>query len=176
MHSKGFDSKRYVEEQTKYILERVRESSSGHLYIECGGKLLHDKHASRVLPGFDENNKMKVFQSLKDSLDIMINSPMEEEALKNFYETKGYVAGEANHLLKVIEVTGDYTSALSELAGRVYDELIAYMESSEWSWEKFKEEGNKVEIIVKIYDAYIEDGEDNKKSFLFMALNHVPNE
>ena len=116
------------------------------------------------------------YGDLKDRLDIMINSPMEEEALKNFYETKGYVAGETNHLLKVIEVTGDYTSALSELAGRVYDELIAYMESSEWSWEKFKEEGNKVEIIVKIYDAYIEDGEDNKKSFFFMALNHVPNE
>ena len=72
MHRIGFDSARYVEEQTKYILERVRESSSGHLYIECGGKLLHDKHAARVLPGFDENNKMKVFQSLKDRLDIII--------------------------------------------------------------------------------------------------------
>ena len=68
----GFDSKKYVEEQTKCILERVRESSSGHLYIECGGKLLHDKHAARVLPGFDENNKMKVFQALGDQLDIII--------------------------------------------------------------------------------------------------------
>ena len=67
----GFDSRKYVEEQSRYILERVR-NSSGRLYIECGGKLLHDKHASRVLPGFDENNKMKVFQSLKDKLDIII--------------------------------------------------------------------------------------------------------
>ena len=67
----GFDSSKYVEEQTRYILERV-QASSGRLYIECGGKLLHDKHASRVLPGFDENNKMKVFQSLKDKLDIII--------------------------------------------------------------------------------------------------------
>ena len=71
MHGIGFDSEKYVEEQTRYILERVR-TSSGRLYIECGGKLLHDKHASRVLPGFDENNKMKVFQSLKDRLDIII--------------------------------------------------------------------------------------------------------
>ncbi len=71
MHSVGFDSNKYVEEQTRYILERVRKSS-GRLYIECGGKLLHDKHASRVLPGFDENNKMKVFQSLKDRLDMII--------------------------------------------------------------------------------------------------------
>ena len=72
MHGEiGFDSSKYVEEQTRYILERV-QASSGRLYIECGGKLLHDKHASRVLPGFDENNKMKVFQSLKDKLDIII--------------------------------------------------------------------------------------------------------
>ncbi len=71
MHSVGFDSKKYIEEQTKFILERVN-ASSGRLYIECGGKLLHDKHASRVLPGFDENNKMKVFQALKEHLDVII--------------------------------------------------------------------------------------------------------
>ena len=71
MTKQGFDSSRYVEEQTRYILERVKESE-GRLYIECGGKLLYDFHASRVLPGFDANNKMKVFQSLKDLLDIII--------------------------------------------------------------------------------------------------------
>lgn len=67
----GFDSNKYVEEQTKFILERV-EKSEGRLYIECGGKLLHDLHASRVLPGFNPNNKMKVLQALKDHLDIII--------------------------------------------------------------------------------------------------------
>ena len=71
MHKIGFDSAKYIKEQTKYILERVK-TSSGRLYIECGGKLLHDKHASRVLPGFDENNKMKVFKELKEHLDIII--------------------------------------------------------------------------------------------------------
>ena len=68
---RGFDSPKYVEEQTRYILERV-EASDGRLYIECGGKLLYDKHAARVLPGFDENNKMKVFQALKDKLEVII--------------------------------------------------------------------------------------------------------
>ncbi len=67
----GFDSKKYVEEQTKFILDRVNKSE-GRLYIECGGKLLHDMHASRVLPGFDPNNKMKVLQALKEHLDIII--------------------------------------------------------------------------------------------------------
>lgn len=71
MFKVGFDSNKYVEEQTKFILERV-EKSEGRLYIECGGKLLHDLHASRVLPGFDPNNKMKVLQALKEHLDIII--------------------------------------------------------------------------------------------------------
>lgn len=71
MHKTGFDSEKYIKEQTEFILERVR-NSEGRLYIECGGKLLHDKHASRVLPGFDENNKMKVFNALKEHLDIII--------------------------------------------------------------------------------------------------------
>lgn len=71
MNKIGFDSKKYVEEQTAFILDRVN-NSNGRLYIECGGKLLHDLHASRVLPGFNENNKMEVFRSLKEHLDIII--------------------------------------------------------------------------------------------------------
>ena len=71
MNKIGFDSEKYIQEQTRYILERVQQSK-GRLYIECGGKLLHDLHASRVLPGFDPNAKMKVFQSLKEHLDIII--------------------------------------------------------------------------------------------------------
>ena len=71
MNKIGFDIEKYIQEQTRYILERVH-NSKGRLYIECGGKLLHDLHASRVLPGFDPNAKMKVFQSLKEHLDIII--------------------------------------------------------------------------------------------------------
>lgn len=67
----GFDNNRYLEEQTRFILERVN-SSEGKLYLECGGKLLFDYHASRVLPGFDPNIKMKVFKALKDKIDIII--------------------------------------------------------------------------------------------------------
>ena len=71
MIRQGFDSRKYIEEQTRYILERVN-SRKGRLYIECGGKLLYDLHASRVLPGFDPNNKMAVLQVLKEHLDIII--------------------------------------------------------------------------------------------------------
>jgi uncharacterized protein (UPF0371 family) len=67
----GFDNERYLEEQRRYILERV-EQSNGKLYLECGGKLLFDYHAARVLPGFDPNVKMRVLQSIADQLDVII--------------------------------------------------------------------------------------------------------
>ncbi|WP_373705892.1 DUF1846 domain-containing protein, partial [Jeotgalibaca porci] len=53
MNKIGFDSKKYVEEQTRYISERVNDYDK--LYLEFGGKLIGDKHAKRVLPGFDED-------------------------------------------------------------------------------------------------------------------------
>ncbi|MDY0289209.1 MAG: DUF1846 domain-containing protein [Sphaerochaeta sp.] len=67
----GFDNEKYLEEQRHYILERVAQND-GKLYLECGGKLLFDYHAARVLPGFDPNVKMRVFQSLKDQIDVII--------------------------------------------------------------------------------------------------------
>ena len=67
----GFDNAKYLEEQKKYILERASKVE-GKLYVECGGKLLFDYHAARVLPGFDTNDKMKVFQSFKEKLDVII--------------------------------------------------------------------------------------------------------
>lgn len=68
---KGFDNKRYLEMQTNAILERM-EKFHGKLYLECGGKLLYDYHASRVLPGFDPNVKIEVFKKLKDKIDVII--------------------------------------------------------------------------------------------------------
>lgn len=67
----GFDNEQYLEEQTKAILERM-EAFKGKLYLECGGKLLFDYHASRVLPGFDPNVKMRVFHKVKDKIDAII--------------------------------------------------------------------------------------------------------
>jgi len=66
----GFDHGKYLEEQSKYILERVNKHDK--LYIEFGGKLLGDLHAKRVLPGFDENAKIKVLNKLKDQIEVII--------------------------------------------------------------------------------------------------------
>ncbi len=67
----GFDNEKYLKEQTAAILERV-SLFDNKLYLECGGKLLFDYHASRVLPGFDPNVKMRVFQAFKEKIDVII--------------------------------------------------------------------------------------------------------
>ncbi len=66
----GFDIQRYMEEQSKFILERVAKYDK--LYLEFGGKLLYDMHAKRVLPGFDENAKIKLMQHLRNELEVII--------------------------------------------------------------------------------------------------------
>ncbi len=72
MLKKGFDPEKYIEEQSKYILERINHGNAERLYLEFGGKLVHDKHAMRVLPGFDENAKIKLLQHMKDQAEIII--------------------------------------------------------------------------------------------------------
>ncbi len=67
----GFDNKKYLSEQTSAIIKRVKRFNN-KLYLEFGGKLLFDYHASRVLPGFDPNVKMKLLQKLKDKADILL--------------------------------------------------------------------------------------------------------
>ncbi|MCH4886861.1 DUF1846 domain-containing protein [Acidaminobacter sp. JC074] len=66
----GFNSQKYLEEQSKFILERVEQFDK--LYLEFGGKLIFDMHAKRVLPGFDENAKIKLLQKLKDQSEIIV--------------------------------------------------------------------------------------------------------
>jgi uncharacterized protein (UPF0371 family) len=67
----GFDNEKYLREQTSAILERV-EHFNDKLYLEFGGKILYDYHASRVLPGFDPNVKMRLLQILKDKIDVIL--------------------------------------------------------------------------------------------------------
>ena len=66
----GFDHKKYLEEQSKYILERVNNYDK--LYLEFGGKLMYDLHAKRVLPGFDENAKIKLLHKLREKVEVVI--------------------------------------------------------------------------------------------------------
>ena len=67
----GFDNKKYLKIQSEHIKERIALFGD-KLYMEFGGKLFDDNHASRVLPGFEPDSKFKMLQNLRDDLEIVI--------------------------------------------------------------------------------------------------------
>ena len=67
----GFDNEKYLKIQSEHISERIANFGN-KLYLELGGKLFDDYHASRVLPGFQPDSKLKMFNNLKDRLEIII--------------------------------------------------------------------------------------------------------
>lgn len=67
----GFDNEKYIKAQKEKISERIK-MFGGKLYLEFGGKLFDDYHASRVLPGFKPDSKIKMLQSMTDDVEIVI--------------------------------------------------------------------------------------------------------
>ena len=67
----GFDNEKYIEMQASRIRERI-DQFGGKLYLEFGGKLFDDYHASRVLPGFEPDTKVRMLKSLADDVEIII--------------------------------------------------------------------------------------------------------
>lgn len=67
----GFDNNKYLRMQSEHIKERISQFG-GKLYLEFGGKIFDDYHASRVLPGFLPDSKMKMLLQLKDSAEMII--------------------------------------------------------------------------------------------------------
>ena len=66
MNQVGFDSEKYIRLQSEHIRERINQFG-GKLYLEFGGKLFDDYHASRVLPGFAPDSKIKMLLALTRS-------------------------------------------------------------------------------------------------------------
>ncbi len=71
MQKIGFDNDKYLEMQSKHIRERIAQFG-GKLYLEFGGKLFDDYHASRVLPGFRPDSKLQMLLQLKDDAEVVI--------------------------------------------------------------------------------------------------------
>lgn len=67
----GFDNDKYIRIQSENIKERIAQFS-GKLYLELGGKLFDDHHASRVLPGFQPDSKLRMFRKISDQIEIVI--------------------------------------------------------------------------------------------------------
>ena len=68
---KGFDNDKYLQMQSEHIRERIAQFDN-KLYLEFGGKLFDDYHASRVLPGFQPDSKLQMLLQLKDQAEIVI--------------------------------------------------------------------------------------------------------
>ncbi|NLU25409.1 MAG: DUF1846 domain-containing protein [Clostridiales bacterium] len=67
----GFDNEKYLSLQSEHIKERVHEFG-GKLYLEFGGKLFDDYHASRVLPGFQPDSKIRMLSMLQSDVEIVV--------------------------------------------------------------------------------------------------------
>ena len=67
----GFDKDKYIEMQSKRIRERI-DQFGGKLYLEFGGKLFDDYHASRVLPGFEPDLKARMLSSLAKDAEVLV--------------------------------------------------------------------------------------------------------
>ena len=67
----GYDNQKYIETQSTHIRERIGQFG-GKLYLEFGGKLFDDYHASRVLPGFEPDSKVRMLQQLREDVEIVI--------------------------------------------------------------------------------------------------------
>ena len=67
----GFDNDKYLSTQSAHIKERI-QLFGGKLYLEFGGKLFDDYHASRVLPGFKPDSKLQMLLQLKDQAEVVV--------------------------------------------------------------------------------------------------------
>ncbi|MCL1924193.1 MAG: DUF1846 family protein, partial [Defluviitaleaceae bacterium] len=71
MYKIGFDKDKYLEVQSSHILERVKQFEN-KLYLEFGGKIFSDLHASRVLPGFEPDIKISLLKKLGNKVEVVL--------------------------------------------------------------------------------------------------------
>ena len=71
MFLEGFDNQKYLQMQSRHIEERIAHFG-GKLYMEFGGKLFDDYHASRVLPGFEPDSKIRMLAEMRDKAEIIL--------------------------------------------------------------------------------------------------------
>ena len=67
----GFDNDAYMKKQSEEIIKRI-DKFGGKLYLEFGGKLFDDHHASRVLPGFEPDSKLRMLRMIADRAEVII--------------------------------------------------------------------------------------------------------
>lgn len=146
MNKIGFDNEKYLKMQSEHIKTRISQFG-GKLYMEFGGKLFDDFHASRVLPGFQPDSKVKMLLELKDQVEIVI-------VINANDIEKNKVRGDLGitYDLDVLRLI-DAFRGIGLYVGSVV--LTQYTEGSHQA-DKFKERLEKLDI--KVYKSYLIPG------------------
>ena len=145
MFKEGFDNAMYLKTQSQKIKERI-SLFGGKLYLEFGGKLFDDFHASRVLPGFAPDSKIKMLIEIKDEAEIII-------AINTADIEKNKVRGDLGitydlDVLRLIDAFRGYGLYVGSVVMTRYNETLAA--------NSFK---NKLESLgIKVYKHYAIDG------------------
>ncbi len=101
MYVNGFDNKKYLSMQSTKIAERIH-AFGDKLYLEFGGKLFDDYHASRVLPGFEPDSKIKMLLKLKDIAEILVVISA-NDIIKNKYRSDLGITYDAD-VIRLIDI------------------------------------------------------------------------
>ncbi len=149
----GFDNDKYVELQSEKIRERINRFGS-KLYLEFGGKLFDDFHASRVLPGFLPDSKIKMLLSLKEEAEVVI--AINADAIEKSKKRGDYNISYDLDVLRLIDAArevGLYVGGvvITRYAGEPHaDKFIEHLRS----------------LGVKVYKHYPIEGYPNNTNFI----------
>ena len=117
MHKIGFDNKKYLSLQSEKITERI-QSFGDKLYLEFGGKLFDDYHASRVLPGFEPDSKIKMLLKLKDEAEILVVISA-NDIIKNKYRSDLGITYDAD-VIRLIDIFKDQGFSVGSVVMTMY--------------------------------------------------------
>lgn len=141
----GFDNDKYLKMQSEYIKER-RGKFGDKLYLEFGGKLMDDFHASRVLPGFEPDSKLKMLLQMADEAEVII--VIGADAIEKNKKREDLGITYDKDVLRLIE---EYRSC-----GLYVGSVVVTKYAGQSSADVFKEKLEKKNI--KVYKHYVIEG------------------
>ena len=149
----GFDNDKYLKMQSQHIRERINQFGN-KLYLEFGGKLFDDYHASRVLPGFEPDSKLRMLMQLSDQAEIVIVISAADIDKNKVRGDLGITYDEdVLRLMEVFTERGLYVGSVC---------ITQY--SGQESADAFKKRLEKLGI--KVYVLYLIPGYPNNTSFI----------
>ena len=122
----GFDNDKYLKMQSEHIKERIAKFDN-KLYLEFGGKLFDDYHASRVLPGFKPDSKLQMLLQLKDQAEVVIAISAEDIASNKIRGDYGITYDQ--EVLRLIDAFTEYGLFVGSVCITKYFRSLHHLQS-----------------------------------------------